>query len=1033
MTQTQSQTQAQIHLQTRAEPASAILTSPPPAFALTEIAGIARSLYGLGGTLSPLDSERDQNVKLLEADGTAWTLKIANALEQAERLEFQCDMLQHLAAIDPSLPVPHIRPALDGRMLPQIEGANGARHFVRLVGYLPGEAFAAAAKTPALLESLGDVLGRIDAALQSFAHIGAHTDLDWDIRRAGQSRGRLHHITDAEDRRLVEGFLDRFDKIVAPRLKRLRVSVIHNDANDYNLLVDATGNAVTGVIDFGDAMQSVLIGELAIGCAYAILDTDDPIGAAGRIAAAYHRHHPLQEAELDLLFDLIALRLVTSVTMSAARRDRAKENAYLSISEAPAWNLLRRLGAMDPILATGILRRACGFEAVSGATRVTDWISAHRAQFAPIFDRHPATSEKGLVPLGDATDPIAIASAVRQPVEAQVRWAQLAAERGIELGVGPWGEERAIYSTPAFASRFAKDVRRTMHLGLDLFLASGNAVHAPLAGIVKDIYRTDAPLDYGCAVLLEHEPEPGLRFFSLWGHLAGRTADKLKIGAKVAAGEVFAWIGDETENGNWLPHLHLQLVTYEPAAAADVIGAAESAYHPVWADLFPDPRHLAGLPDETFAQSGRAPEEIVTARRRQLLRNLSISYRQPLKIVRGEGVWLVDANGRAYLDCYNNVAHLGHAHPEIVEVVARQAAILNTNTRYLHDTIIDYAERLSATLPAPLRVCGFVCTGSEANDLALRMARAHTGNRDMVALDWAYHGHLTSLIEISPYKYKRKGGKGKPDHTWEAALPDSYHAPVDWPVEQHGTRFAQSVRDQIAAMAAQGRKPAGFIAESMPSVGGQIVLPPGYLKEAYRDIRAAGGLVIADEVQVGFGRIGTHMWAFETQDVVPDIVTMGKPIGNGHPLAALVTRAEIADSFANGMEYFNTFGGNAVSCGVGLKVLEIIQRDRLQQNALTLGDYLIARMWKLAERYPEIGDVRGSGLFLGLDLVEDRVSKKPATERAGRIVQKARELGVLMGTDGPYDNVIKLRPAMIFTRANADHLMQVLETAFAEA
>jgi 4-aminobutyrate aminotransferase-like enzyme len=234
-------------------------------------------------------------------------------------------------------------------------------------------------------------------------------------------------------------------------------------------------------------------------------------------------------------------------------------------------------------------------------------------------------------------------------------------------------------------------------------------------------------------------------------------------------------------------------------------------------------------------------------------------------------------------------------------------------------------------------------------------------------------------------------------------------------------------------MAAIGRKPAGFIAESMPSVGGQIVLPPGYLQEVYRDIRAAGGLVIADEVQVGFGRIGSHMWAFDSQGVVPDIVTMGKPIGNGHPLAALVTTAEIAESFANGMEYFNTFGGNAVSCAIGLKVLEIIERDRLQQNALTIGNGLITRMKQLAERHPEIGDVRGSGLFLGLDLVEDRVSKKPATERARRIVQKARELGVLMGTDGPYDNVIKLRPAMTFSQPNADYLMQVLETAFAEA
>lgn len=1014
------------------QPAS-ILSSPPPAFTLVEIGGIAKRIYGLSGTLSPLDSERDQNVKLVEADGTAWILKIANALEQSDRLEFQCAMLQHLAVVDPSLPVPHIRPSLDGHLLAQIEGTGGARHFVRLVGYLPGDAFAAAAKTPQLLGSLGDLLGRMDAALQSFGHPGAFCDLDWDIRQAGKSRSRLHHIADAADRQLVEGFLQRFEEKVAPRLQRLRASVIHNDPNDYNLLVDAAGTTITGIIDFGDAMHSALIGELAIACAYAILDADAPLTAAGQIVAAYHRRLPLQEAEIDLLYDLIAMRLVTSVTMSASRRERAKDNAYLSISEAPAWALLRQLAGMNPVLATGILRRACGFEAVSGAERAVQWIKDNRTKFAPIFDRHPALLEKGLVPLGRSTDAIAIASADKRPDEAQAIWARLAAQHGIELGIGPWGEERSIYSTPAFVSLFDKTARRTVHIGLDLFVAPDSVLRAPLDAIVKDIYVSEEPLDYGCAVLLQHEPEPGLRFFSLWGHLASKTVKKVKTGDRIAAGEVFAWIGDTHENGNWLPHLHLQLISYEPAGAAEIIGVGESAYRDVWADLFPDPRYLAGLSDEVFVQTGREAEEIVTARRRQLLRNLSISYRQPLKIVRGEGVWLIDARGRAYLDCYNNVAHLGHSHPEIVEVLARQAGRLNTNTRYLHDTIIDYADRLTATLPAPLRVCGFVCTGSEANDLALRMARAHTGKRDMVTLDWAYHGHLSSLIEISPYKYKRKGGEGKPDHVWEAALPDSYHAPADWPAAEHGRLFARSVRDQLSAMAAAGRKPAGFIAESMPSVGGQIVLPSGYLQEVYRDIRAAGGLVIADEVQVGFGRIGSHMWAFESQGVVPDIVTMGKPIGNGHPLAALVTTAEIADSFANGMEYFNTFGGNAVSCAIGLKVLEIIERDRLQQNALNIGNDLIARMHRLAERYPEIGDVRGSGLFLGLDLVEDRTSKKPATERAGRIVQKARELGVLMGTDGPYDNVIKLRPAMIFSQGNADHLMQVLETAFAEA
>lgn len=1003
-----------------------ITEQAPPRFAPEQVADLVRRHYGLEGRLDPLDSERDQNFRLTEADGTAWVVKIANAAEAAVTLDFQRALLAHLAARAPDLPVPRLRPGLNGAALIPVEG-----HFMRVVSHLPGEKFAGSRRTPELLASLGTMLGRLDAALLSFGHPGAHYDLDWDLRHAGRSRARLHHIADPADRALLERFLDRWDGRVAAALKSCRAGVIHNDANDHNLLVG--GGVLTGIIDFGDALHGPLVAELAIACAYAVLGEADPLAAAGRVAAAYHRELPLTDDEIGILFDLIAMRLVTSVTISASRRGRQDDTGYLTVSEADGWAMLRRLGAIDPGIATAVLRKACGLEAAPGARRVVDWIAAHRRDFAPITGRPLATMVTGIVPLGDAGHPIAVTSRDRDPAGAQALWDEIAAAEGIELGLGNWLEDRAIYSTPAFASVLDPAMRRTLHLGLDLFFAPGTPLHAPLAGRVADCYVTADPLDYGCAVLLEHEPEPGLRFWTLWGHLAHDSAARATVGRHFEAGEVFAWVGADAENGNWLPHLHLQLVTARPARAADVIGAGERSLRDVWAELFPDPAPLVGLHPETFRRQGRDVATIVGKRRELLLPNLSISYRKPLKIVRGEGVWLIDEGGRAFLDCYNNVAHLGHAHPEIVAVLAAQAAVLNTNTRYLHDTIIDYAERLTALLPAPLTVCGFACTGSEANELALRMARAHTGRRDVITLDWAYHGHTQALIDVSPYKYKRRGGTGRPDHVWEAALPDSYRAPADWPAAEHGARFARSVDEQIAAMAGQGRAPSAFIAESCPSVGGQIMLPSGYLDAAYRSVRAAGGVVIADEVQVGFGRIGSHMWGFEAQGVVPDIVTLGKPIGNGHPLAAVVTTREIAASFANGMEYFNTFGGNPVSCAVGLKVLDIIARDRLQQNARMVGEGLLARFRALADKHAEIGDVRGSGLFLGIELVEDRASRKPATERARAIVQKARELGVLIGTDGPDDNIVKLRPAMIFTQANADHLMQVMEAAFATA
>ncbi|HVT52489.1 MAG TPA: aminotransferase class III-fold pyridoxal phosphate-dependent enzyme, partial [Dongiaceae bacterium] len=958
-----------------------VLTALPPAFPAAEAAAMVHALYGLEGTLSPLDSERDQNFRLTETDDARWVVKIANAAESADALAFQAALLRHVAVVDREFPVPHLRATLAGEDLGRWTGPDGQEHFIRVVSWLPGKPFATGPKTDDSFTELGTLLGRMTLALQSFGHPAAHRVFDWDLMQSGRSRQRFDFVEDARRREILQYFLDRFDRQIQPQLRRSRAQVIHGDANDYNLLVDDRGG-IAGLIDFGDAIHSALINELAVAAAYVILDRPAPIDDAARIAAAFHRINPLRAAELDLLFDLIAMRLVISVTMSASRRDRIKDNEYLSISEAPAWKLLERLRAMDPVFAAAILRQACGFEAAPGARATIAWIKRHGPRLDSVLDAAPRLQSKALVPFGDPADPIAIASAAGDAAAAEALWNERAAAEQVTLGIGPWGEDRPVYTAAAFQSRLAEGERRSMHLGLDLFLPAGSALHAPLSGKIVDLFASDVPQDYGHAVLLEHTPETGITFYSLWGHLSAATLEGLKVGATVEPGKIFAWMGAPAENGGWQPHVHLQLLTYRPARAADVIGAGEPRYRSVWAELFPDPAGFADIPPETFHRTGSSPDDIYAARRTRLIRNLSTSYRRPLKIVRGEGVYLYDDRGRAYLDCYNNVAHLGHAHPEVVEVLARQASILNTNTRYLHDDIIAYAEALTATLPKPLTVAAFVCSGSEANELALRLARNYADARGIVALDWAYHGNTQALIEISPYKYKRKGGKGRPPTTGEAALPDDYRAPADWPRDEIGRRYAASVAEAAAMLKREGHGPAAFIAESLPSSAGQIVLPPGYLTAAYAAARAAGALVIADEVQIGFGRIGTHMWAFEADGVVPDIVTMGKPIGNGHPMAAVVTTAEIADRFNNGMEYFNTFGGNPVSCKVGQKVLEILKRDRLLDNATRIGDDLLGRMGKLAERHPVIGDVRGVGLMLGLDLVEDRRTKQPATAYA---------------------------------------------------
>ena len=426
-------------------------------------------------------------------------------------------------------------------------------------------------------------------------------------------------------------------------------------------------------------------------------------------------------------------------------------------------------------------------------------------------------------------------------------------------------------------------------------------------------------------------------------------------------------------------------------------------------------------------------EEALAARKRLLGGNLSLSYENPLKIVRGSMQHLYDETGRAYLDVYNNVPLVGHSHPRVVRAIQEQVALLNTNTRYLHDNILRYAERLTALLPDPLRVCYFVNSGSEANELALRLARTHTGREDVIVVEHAYHGHTSTLIDISPYKFDGPGGRGRKPWVHVAPIADDYRGARRRGEAEIGKKYAAHVGDILNDCKKKGQRVAAYIAETLPSVAGQIVFPPNYLAEVYKYVRADGAMCIADEVQVGFGRLGTHFWGFGTQGVVPDIVVFGKPMGNAFPLAAVVTTREIAASFANGMEFFSTFGGNPVACAAGLAVLDVLRDENLQQNALIVGTQWMRDLRELQAKYPLMGDVRGLGLFLGIDLVTDRETRAPAARQASYVVNRLREGGILAGTDGPHHNVIKLRPPLCFNAVDAGQFTSALGSILGEA
>ncbi|PSL17879.1 aspartate aminotransferase family protein [Shimia abyssi] len=414
------------------------------------------------------------------------------------------------------------------------------------------------------------------------------------------------------------------------------------------------------------------------------------------------------------------------------------------------------------------------------------------------------------------------------------------------------------------------------------------------------------------------------------------------------------------------------------------------------------------------------------ARRAQLLGpNVSTFYEDPVHMVRGDGVWVWDADGRQYLDCYNNVPHVGHCHPKVVEAISRQAAALNTHTRYLHEGILHYVEALTATFAEPLNTAIMTCTGSEANDIALRMAQAVTGKTGVIATDHTYHGNTMAVSQLSC--------TNPPPNRWDnvafVPAPDSYRRPEG---ETHALAFAAEVEKSIADLAERGHGLSALIICPYFANEGFPALETGFLKPAIDAVRKAGGLIIADEVQPGFGRLGTDFWGHQKAGFVPDVVTLGKPMANGHPVGGVVTSLDIMTAFRTNFRYFNTFGGNPVSAAAALTTLNVVQDEGLMENARVVGDYARDGLRQLARRHDCIGDVRGSGLFFGAEMVLDKDTKAPATAFTKRVANVMRQKGVLLNFLGINYNALKIRPPMPFSRENADMMLERLDEALTE-
>ena len=772
----------------------------PPAFAIDKVKQIADDLFGLCGNFSPLETERDQNYCIQTQNNGSYVLKISNAEETPGVIDFQTKALLYIEQQDPTLPVPRVVRTQEGALTGLAKSSTGKQHIVHSLTYLPGVVMDDVAKTPALWRNLGRMTGRLDLALRGFFHPHARHELLWDITRCAKLRPHTIHIPEAIARQNIETILDHTIADVLPRLKSSRHQVIHCDIDGHNVLSDPQRpDTITGILDFGDMVYAPLVTEIAVAADIVGLPAADLVDTLGCLVAGFDSVIPLEEVEIDLVYDLVLARLAVAAVIVAWRKVMTPGSGYLLSYETVYWQTIADLLAHGRYHVRNCLRMAC--------------------RFPP---------------------------------------------------------------------------------------------YCPL--------------------------------------------------------------GSDSE-----------------------------------------------VPDET---------DKLLARRHQVLgTKLSLSYTSPLHRERGRGLWLYSPQGKAYLDAYNNVPVVGHCHPHVVKAISRQTAALNTNTRYIYRPILDYAERLVGELPGNLSVCVFVNSGSEANDIAWRIARFISGQRGALVMQDSYHGITEATSDLTTYEIKRHN---LPSHVQTLMSPDPYRGPYRHGEPDLAKRYAADADRAIAALAQDGLKPAAFMIDTAFISNGIPDVPEGYVQAVTVQVRAAGGLLIADEVQAGFGRSGTHMWGHVTHGVIPDIVTIGKPVGNGYPLGVVVTTPEILNAFVAETGLFSTFGGNPVACAAGMAVLDVLENEALLANAHLTGQYLRNGIRALMPHHTWIGDVRGRGLLAGVELVRDRATQEPAAPETKRLLDLMRDNGVLIGKEGPHDNVLKIRPPMVFCPKHADILIEALDRSLAE-
>jgi 4-aminobutyrate aminotransferase-like enzyme/Ser/Thr protein kinase RdoA (MazF antagonist) len=950
-----------------------------------ELAGtLARDRYGLDGDVTPLGSQQDCNFRI-DVAGVAdrTVLKLANPVFAVAELEAQNDAMAWVAGRVPSLSVPTIITDLGGRAMSAFE-IGGETCIVRLVTFVEGEPLAAAAYlSPPSLTCLGEIVARMSVALGDFEHAGLDRTLQWDLRQASRVVDLLlPHVEDPGRSAAMAAAMAAAEAVLAG-IGELPVQPIHGDLTEDNIVGrrDEAGRLLPyGVIDFGDLTRGWRVADLAVACASLLHRAPiDPM-AVLPVIAGFDARLPLTDAELDALWPLVVQRAAVLVVSGAQQISISPDNDYAGSAQAKDWAGFECAISVPSPVMTAALRHALGRPAADSVESVP----------SPYPRLLPSLEPADLVLLD--------LSATSESLDAG-RWLLEDAEDGLarqclaagSIAVTRYAECRLTRSRPDTA-----DVPETCALHVGVVTDSAAELIAPFAGVVE--------VGEGRLALVGDE-------VTLW--LSG---DLIASPGPVPAGDV---LGTATPG-----LLRIQLCRLDSVAPPLFCRSQLAAG---WLAVCPDPSGLLGLP----AEQGRAMESLPLSQRHAFAAVQEHYYAAPPQIERGWRHHLVDVDGRAYLDMINNVTVVGHGHPRLAAAALRQWSLLNTNSRFHYGVLGDFADRLAGLAPDGLDSVFLVNSGTEANDLALRLARIHSGRSDVVCIREAYHGWSVATDAISTSEADNPNATAtRPEWVHTVRAPNTYSG--DLQGEDAGPRYVADAVETVEALTASGVGIGAFIAEPYYGNAGGVPLPDGYLPAVYDAVRRTGGVCIADEVQVGYGRLGEFFWGFEQQRAEPDVITIAKGMGNGQPLGAVICRPEIAESFAAEGYFFSSAGASPVSCRIGMTVLDIMRDEALQQNALAVGRSLRRGLERLQARYPIIGAVHGMGLYMGVELVTDPQTRAPATAATDAICERMLTLGVIVQPTGDRMNVLKIKPPMCLTADSAEFFITSLDRVLAE-